>query len=151
MLTVPTFDAAGQATGLPVPMPNCASVHPTRPVAAAGLSVSPGGSVTTASLTCALSRPSGFSGCGTCRLTDGPTGLSCCVVSGVTPIDGAKGTWLQPVAPLCVSDVAVFVSPAEETTVSFVVWMPAQRGGRGVKGVPRAAPPVGVGGGAVED
>src|SRR4051812_45190218 len=142
MLTVPTFDAAGQATGLPVPMPNCASVQPTRPVAAAGLSVSPGGSVTTASLTCALSRPSGFSGCGTCRLTDGPTGLSCCVVSGVTPIDGAKGTWLQPVAPLCVSDVAGFVSPPGGATRSFGVLVPPPRGRSGVKRGRGAPPPL---------
>src|SRR4051794_41505779 len=113
MLTVPTFDAAGQATGLPVPMPNCASVQPTRPVAAAGLSVSPGGSVTTASLTCALSRPSGFSGCGTCRLTAGPTGLSCCVVSGVTAMDGEDGTRFQAGAPRDGGRGAGFGSPAE--------------------------------------
>src|SRR6188474_1668261 len=48
--TAPTFEAAGQATGFLVPLPNCLSAHDWRPFAADGLSPIPAGRLTVAVL-----------------------------------------------------------------------------------------------------
>src|SRR3954452_9183482 len=66
-------------------------------------------------------------------LTVGPTGASRCVVSGVTPIDGANGILSQPSAPVAVGSSNVAVSPACEVTVSLVFWGPLQIVGRRMK------------------
>src|SRR3954452_20618212 len=55
IFTVPIREAAGQPTGLAVPLPNWASVQVARPVAAAGLIPIPCGRVTAAALVLELS------------------------------------------------------------------------------------------------
>src|SRR5437764_11915707 len=124
--TVPTFDASGHLIASVVPSANCTSVHACSPVADGGLIVSPAGSVPTASRTCEVAMCVGSWSCGTCRSTPTPVGVSCCVVPGVTEIDGVNGTWSQPVAPVGVVSVAVAVWPAYESSVHVLDCGPAQ-------------------------
>ena len=52
-VTSPICEPGGQVTGSLLPRPNCASVHCSSPTPPAGPSVTPSGSVTSASLSCA--------------------------------------------------------------------------------------------------
>ena len=107
---MPICDAGGHVIGLCVPLANWASVHASRPLAAAGLIVIPSGSVTETSLTCAVASVPASELCGTCRSTAALVGSSACVVPGVTEIEGLNGTLSQPLAPTGVVAVAVTVS-----------------------------------------
>src|SRR5215218_1607491 len=84
-VTVPTFDAAGQATGLRVPRPNWASVHLPRPLAAEGLRPIPSGRVTRAVLIVEVSWPSAFGSIGIFTSVTAPAGESTALVPGSTP------------------------------------------------------------------
>ena len=88
----------GRLTALFVPLPNCSSVQASRPLAAEGLSVSPGGSVTLASLTWAVPSDVGVEALRDVQLDPQPGRRSRLVVAGLTEIDGAKGSASQPVA-----------------------------------------------------
>src|SRR4051794_37106772 len=79
MLTPPVTPAPGHAIGSRLPFANCASVHASRPFAAAGLIVIPSGSVTAASLTCAVASVAASELCGTWRSTAALVGSSACV------------------------------------------------------------------------
>ena len=91
IVTVPTFEATGQATGLRVPLPNCASVQATRPSAAEGSRPIPAGRVTCASLTLDLATFAPPEMNGTSTLTAAPEGESVCVVWGSTSAKSRRG------------------------------------------------------------
>src|SRR6476659_6510072 len=93
--TVPIFEAAGQETGLRVPLPSWASVQAASPSAAAGLSPIPSGRVVRAVRTLAWAIGSGGSK-GTVTSTVAPAGESVLSVPGVTAIPGLNGTSPQP-------------------------------------------------------
>src|SRR5215218_2622245 len=94
-------DAAGHATGFLVPLPSCASVQASRPLAVLGFKDMPSGSVTCASLSVAVlgwPLPLGF--CGTPTSTVTPAGAPAVRLSGVTDTVGLNGRSSQPVAPI---------------------------------------------------
>ena len=75
-MTSPSLEAAGQATGLLVPMPIWAGLHACRPRAAAELSVSPSGNVSFASLMSDVLISSGWEFCGTLTVVVAPSTAS---------------------------------------------------------------------------
>ncbi len=95
--TEPIFEDSGH-DGAPAPPRSIwVSEHAPSPFAAAGLSVSPSGSVTVALRNGGVASVSGSSLCGTLTSTSNPVGLSAAIVSGCAVSDGSNCNSLQPV------------------------------------------------------
>src|ERR1700680_3459845 len=95
--TVPIFEDSGHVGAAALPKPICASEHAPWPLAAAGLTVNPAGSVTEALRTGGVASVPGVSLCGIFIATSKPVGLSAVAVSGCAPRDASKCNRLQPV------------------------------------------------------
>src|SRR4051794_28647888 len=89
--TAPTFEAAGQAIGLRVPLPNCASLHACRPLAAEGFRPMPAGRVTRAVRIVEVSCPVALGSIGSLTSVVSPAGASTWLVPGSVASDGLKG------------------------------------------------------------
>src|SRR5262249_28003485 len=112
--TDPTFEASGHVAGAALDSAICAGEHAARPFASEVLTVTPAGSVTTASFKFAAESPprSCNPADGICRSTCSPVGESATLESGTTSIDGANGNLLHPSNPTGLPDLSLVTNPA---------------------------------------